>query len=246
MPPISPPQLASSFGTNREAQRVQIKQFESPSLLPTLGALDAEFGSEGEQYAAGRIRHGVAAVDFTFTPKQSESPTHLRAATPMVDATKRSSLDPITKRPSLARRLRRGSARFLTIFCLGVGTTLAWQSYGDVARGTIANSSPQLAWLAPKTVPLPTAAHAVTAAVASPELQQLALGFAAVHQSVDLLTSQLAASQQQMGSDVAKLQADEQEILKKLSAAPPRPTAAPTHKPAPVTPPPSTSPQARN
>ena len=226
---------------------MQIKQFESPSLLPTLDALDAEFGCENEQYAARGIRQGVAAMDSTFTPKQSEFPTHLRAADPIVDATKRSSLDPITKRPSLARRVRRGSARFLTIFCLGVATTLAWQSYGDAARGMIANSSPQLAWLAPKTVPVaPTAPNAVTAAVASPELQQLALGFAAVRQSVDLLTSQFAASQQQMGSDIAKLQADEQEILHKLSAAPPRPTAAPAHKPAPVTPPPSPSPQARN
>jgi hypothetical protein len=111
----------------------------------------------------------------------------------------------------------------------------------------IANSLPQLAWLAPKTEPVtPTESDAVTAAVASPELQQLALGFAAVRQSVNLLTSQFAASQQQMGSDIAKLQADEQEILHKLSAAPPRPTAAPAHKPAPVTPPPSPSPQARN
>jgi hypothetical protein len=111
----------------------------------------------------------------------------------------------------------------------------------------IANSSPQLAWLAPKAVPVvPSAPNAVNTAVASTELQQLAFGFAAVRQSVDLLTSQVAASQQQMGRDIAKLQADGQEILQKLSAAPARPTAAPTHKPAPVTPPPSPSPQARN
>jgi hypothetical protein len=104
----------------------------------------------------------------------------------------------------------------------------------------IANSAPQLAWLAPKSVLVPTAPNVVTA-----DLQQLAFGFAAVRQSVDLLASQLAASQQQMGNDIAKLQADGQEILQKLSAAPPKPTAAPTHKPAPVTPP-SPAPQARN
>jgi hypothetical protein len=100
----------------------------------------------------------------------------------------------------------------------------------------IANSSSQLAWLAPKTVTVPTAPDVVTA-----DLQQLAFGFAAVRQSVD----QLAASQQQIGNDIAKLQADGQEILQKLSAAPPRPTAAPTHKPTPVTPPSPPS-QARN
>src|SRR5262249_49776516 len=183
----------------------------------------------------------------TFRPTQSEFPPHLRAAGPTVDATKRSSLDPITKRPSLARRARRGSARFFIIFCLGVATTLAWQSYGDEALGMMAKSSPQLAWLAPKTVPVaPTAPNVVTAAVASPDLQQLALGLAAVRQSGELLTGQVASGQQQTGSDIAKLQADGQEILHKLAAAPPRPTAAPTHKPAPVTPPSSPSPQARN
>jgi hypothetical protein len=55
-------------------------------------------------------------------------------------------------------------------------------------------------------------------------------------------TAQLEAGQRQMGGDIAKLKADEQEILHKLSAAP-RLTAAPA--PAPVTPPPSASAQAR-
>jgi hypothetical protein len=48
-----------------------------------------------------------------------------------------------------------------------------------------------------------------------------------------------------MGGDIAKLQADEQEILHKLSAPPSRPTAAPAHKPAPLPPPPSPSVQGR-
>jgi hypothetical protein len=226
---------------------VQIKQFDSPSFLPNLDALDAEFESKGEQCPTGRSRQGIASMDPTFRPTQSEFRPHVRAAKPTIDATKRSSLDPITIRSSLARRARSGSARFFIIFGLGVGTTLAWQSYGDEALGMISKSSPQLAWVAPKTVPVvPTAPNVVTAAVASPDLQQLALGLAAVRQSVDLLSGQVAAGQQQTGSDIAKLQADGQQILHKLAAAPPRPTAAPTHKPAPVTPPPSPSPEARN
>jgi hypothetical protein len=48
-----------------------------------------------------------------------------------------------------------------------------------------------------------------------------------------------------MGSDIAKLQADQQEILHTLSAGPPRPTAAPAQKPAPLTAQPSPSAQAR-
>src|SRR5262249_9063322 len=38
-------------------------------------------------------------------------------------------------------------------FCLGIGATLAWQSYGDDARRTIARSYPQLGWLAPSPQP---------------------------------------------------------------------------------------------
>ena len=209
---------------------MQIKQFDAPSVLPKLDALEAEFGREAEC-----TRQGSTAMDSTFTPTQSEFHTHLRTAKPTADLVNRLSLDPLTKRPSLARRVRRGSARFLIIFCLGIGATLAWQSYGDAARGMIAKSSPQLAWLAPSVV---------AAAAASPDLQQLALGLAAVRQSVDLLAGQLAAGQQQMESDIAKLQADRQEILQKLAAVPPRPAAIPMHKPAPVTP--SSPPQARN
>jgi hypothetical protein len=73
------------------------------------------------------------------------------------------------------------------------------------------------------------------------DLKQLALGLAAVRENVDQLTAQFEAGQRQMRGDFAKLQADEQELLHKLSAAPPRPA----HKPASVTPPPSPSAQAR-
>jgi hypothetical protein len=186
-------------------------------------------------------------MDSTFGPTQSEFPAHLGAARLTVDAMTRPSLDPVVTRPSLGRRASRGLARFLVVFCIGVAATLAWQSYGDVARATIANSSPQLGWLTPRTASVvPTAPDLVAPAVAAtPDLQKLALGLASVRQSVDQLAAQFAAGQQQMAGDIAKLQADEQKILQKLSAAPPRPPAAPANKPAPVTPPPSPSAQAR-
>src|SRR5437879_2474591 len=101
----------SNFGLGDA--RVQIAQFESPPLLPRLDALDAEFGCGDEQRGAERIRVGGGPMSSTFTPTKSEFPTDLRAARATVDAMKRSSLDPITIRPSLARRGRRGSARFI-------------------------------------------------------------------------------------------------------------------------------------
>jgi pyruvate/2-oxoglutarate dehydrogenase complex dihydrolipoamide acyltransferase (E2) component len=224
---------------------VQIGQLESS--LPTLDALDVEFGCKDEQCAAARIRQGDTPMNSTFSLTQSEFPTRPVAARPTADEMTRSSIDATIMRPSLAKRALRKLVRFLVVFGIGIATTLAWQSYGDTARAMIANSSPQLGWLAPQTPPVASTAPEVVApaAAASPDLQQLVLGLASVRQSADQLAAQLAASQGQMGSEIAKLQADQQKILHKLSAASPRPAAAPAPKPTPVTPPPSPSAQAR-
>jgi hypothetical protein len=228
---------------------VQIKELESPSLLPTLEALDSEFGCEDEECAAARRKERGASMNARFIPTQVEFPTHLRAASPAADAIGPSFHDPAVIGPSLGRRVLRRFARLLVIFSVGVCSTLAWQSYGDAARGMIAKSSPQLGWLAPQAAPVvPTISEAAApASAASTELQQLAFGLAALRQSVDLLKTQLTAGQQQMGDDIAKLRADEQEILRKLSATAPRPTASQAQKPTPAaaSAPPPPSPQAR-
>ena len=44
-------------------------------------------------------------------------------------------------RPSLGKRVSRRLVRFLIVFSIGVGATLAWQSYGDAARAMIATSA---------------------------------------------------------------------------------------------------------
>src|SRR5262249_4671548 len=139
-------------------------------------------------------------------------------------------------RPSLGKRASRRLVRFLIVFSIGVGTTLAWQSYGDAARATIATSWPQLAALAPEPAPVPQAAPEQTAAVpqatGSPELQQLKEdlaqlkqdlqqfkeippALASLRQSVD----QLAGSQQEIAGTIAKLAAQK-------PASPPRPAPA--------------------
>jgi hypothetical protein len=145
--------------------------------------------------------------------------------------------------PSLARRAFRALARFLITVGIGVGATLAWQSYGDEARQKIAESSPQLAWLAPPAAPEATiqaapvaqSAPETVAPAATPsdllQVKAISLGLASMQQKVD----QLAAGQQQMAGDIARLQAAEQDILQKVSAPPPRPAPAPARKPMPVT-----------
>src|SRR5262249_36849226 len=143
-------------------------------------------------------------------PRRAED---LGAARPGRDAMADSDLGVI--RPSLGKRASRGLVRFLIIFAIGVGATLAWQWYGDAARAMIATSWPQLASLAPEPASVPQAAPELTTAAphatASPELQQLKedlaqlkqelrqlkeipLALASLRQSVD----QLAGSQQQI------------------------------------------------
>jgi len=68
------------------------------------------------------------------------------------------------RRPSIGRRIFRALTRFIVTVLIGVGGTLAWQSYGDAAKTMVAAHSPTLAWLLPPTVllslysspPLPT------------------------------------------------------------------------------------------
>src|SRR5262249_49826315 len=118
------------------------------------------------------------------------------------DLSTRPSRDAMIKRPSLGKRASRGLTRFLIIFSLGIGATLAWQSYGDAARAMLANSSPQLGWLAPQPAPLaqttPSMVLPPAAESASSDLQQLTAAVASMRQSVDQLAAQLAAGQQQV------------------------------------------------
>ena len=175
---------------------------------------------------------------YTLSSTQSEFPEDRWPNKPPIQTSIRPT-DRRIEQSSLGKRAARGFARFLTIFCIGVGATLVCQSYGDAVREMIANSSPQLRWLAPQAVAqtAPAMVAPTAPATPSPDVQQLkamSLGLAAVRQSVE----QLAAAQQQMTDEIAKLQATEQEILDKLSTAP-RPTAAPApaRKSAPPAPP---------
>ncbi|HEV7463038.1 MAG TPA: hypothetical protein VGN85_03905 [Methyloceanibacter sp.] len=164
--------------------------------------------------------------------------------------------------PPRRRRPLRALFRFLLAVGIGVGGTLAWQAYGDMAREMAAAAYPQeLGWLTPLTPPAkPAAATAPAPAtpatvgsaapVASPDQQQLAAvsrSLADVGRKVEELAAQVASSQQQMAGDIARLQASDQDIVAKLAAPPPRPAPrpAPPHKPAPLALEPAAPPAAR-
>jgi len=247
MPSNKPSTLPSWAKFNWGVATVQIRNSNRPrSFQPE--ALDAEFGREDEECAAAQKKQTGASMKDRFTPREADFPT-LRAAGSPDDAIDFSHHHPAEMRPPFRRRVLRSVARFLIIFCVGVCSTLAWQSYGDAARAMIAKSSPHLGWLAPHPVAVSstTPRAAAQASAASAELQQLAFGLAAIRQSVDLLTTQLASGQQQIGDEISKLRADEQEILRKLSATAPKPTASQAHKTTAVaaSAPPSASAQAR-
>ena len=185
-------------------------------------------------------------MDSTVTPTPPEFPHDTGAARPGRDAMADSDLGVI--RSSLGKRASRGLIRFLIIFSIGVGATLAWQWYGDAARAMIATSWPQLASLAPEPASVPqTTSELATAApqaTASPELQQLKEDLAQLKQELQQLkeippaltslrqsVDQLAGSQQQIAGTMAKLGTHQQELLHKLALPPPRPTPAPVPKP---------------
>jgi uncharacterized coiled-coil protein SlyX len=124
-------------------------------------------------------------------------------------------------------------APFLIAFCLGVVVTLAWQSYGDATRETIAKLSPRVSWLAPSATPVGQPNPAAPSSEQK-ELKTLSDGLAEVRQRVDEIAAQLPAVQEQMRRDISnKLEAVEQEIFDKVSVPPPRPAAAQPRKPAP-------------
>jgi len=170
-------------------------------------------------------------------------------------------------RPSIVKRMLRSLARFSIAVLIGVGATLAWQSYGDKAREMLSTQVPSLGWLSvstttltpdgresaqnaavPQSAPVPQTA-APTAAATTPEFTQLepmARDLAAMRRSLE----QLAVKQEQMAQNIATLQT-EQDIRKKMSSRPlaqttsdqprnpPKPTAhsSPAQSP-PVPPPP--------
>ena len=159
-------------------------------------------------------------------------------ARPGLEATAGSAFGAI--RVSLGKRASRGLVRFLIVFSVGVGTTLAWQWYGDAARAMIATSWPQLASLAREPASVLRAAPAqaaTTQATVSPELQQLKEDLAQLKQELQQLkeipaalaslrqsVDRLAGSQQQIAGTIAKLGAQK-------PASPPRPAPAPAPKP---------------
>src|SRR6266853_827344 len=172
---------------------------------------------------------GLLPVDRSDEPPPPVSPTTIEN-----DQSKNN------RQPSLRKRASRAFSRFLITFCIGGASTLAWQSYGDAARAMIANSYPQLGWLAPQAEPVAQNAPATFDLDAvRQDIDKIAAGIAAIQEQMSrssdrIATEQIArsvaqlmAGQEQMTREITKLQAVEQYVLYKNSEPPPRPAPAP-------------------
>ena len=142
-------------------------------------------------------------------------------------------------RPSVGRRIFRTVARFFIAVLIGVGGTLAWQSYGDAAREVVIVRAPTLAWLLSISTTKPPVV-ATTSPGPVQQLEPLAFNLDIVRRSVE----QLAAKQEQMAQNIAALQAVEEDITQKMSSTPPSPAPQAAAIPQPKPPQPRAQPAA--
>ena len=109
------------------------------------------------------------------------------------------------KKPSVANRMVRLVSRFLAAVLIGVGLTLAGQSYGEQLNDMIMGWAPSLAWLLPAQSPKKTAEGAVSSDVAQ-QIKLIAVDLASVRRNMGQLAAnqdQFAAKQEQMNQSIA-------------------------------------------
>jgi hypothetical protein len=130
--------------------------------------------------------------------------------------------------PSIGNRVFRAVARFSFAVLVGVGATLAWQSYGHEAGMVVRTWAPSLSWL------LPVSMTESTAAATLPELEEqlkpMSLDLAIVRRSLEQLATnqnQLANKQEEIAQNVAALQAAAQEIGQAVHNPPRKPQSPP-------------------
>jgi hypothetical protein len=140
----------------------------------------------------------------------------------------------LTSESSITRRIFRALARFFFAVLIGVGATLAWQSYGDQAMDMVRAWDPSLGEWLPASTSKP-AAPPVTSVEVQQQLKPIATDLAVVRRAIEQLNAnqdQLSRTQQQMAQSIAALQAAQQQLSQKLSSPPPpKPVHVPPPKP---------------
>ena len=131
--------------------------------------------------------------------------------------------------PPESEETSRPLARVLVPFCIGVAATLTWQSYGDAAREMIANSSPQLGWLAPQAPVAQTIPNTIEQIVTR-IVDRIVTNIVATQEPIARAVDELTAGQEQLTREIIKLEAISQYGFSKSLEPPPRPVHAPMPK----------------
>ncbi len=143
----------------------------------------------------------------------------------------------MSERPSIIRRIFRALARFSFVVLIGVGATLAWQSYGDQAEEAVRNWAPSIGWMLPVSTTKPHVLD-ITSAELQQQLKPMAVDLAMVRRSIEQLAAnqdQLARNQEQIVQNIATLQSAEQQLSQKISPPPSKPVhVSPPKTPQPV------------
>jgi hypothetical protein len=142
--------------------------------------------------------------------------------------------------PWFGKRATLAFARNMIVLFTGVAATLAWQTYGDAARETIAPaaSTPDQQ-LNAMSLDLDAVRRSIDGLAISigTSIDGLAISIgtsiATSQEQTTRSIDQLTAGLEQMTREIAKLQAVEQYVLYKNSEPPPRPGPAPTPVPRP-------------
>jgi hypothetical protein len=154
----------------------------------------------------------------------------------------------------MKKRSSRGFGRYLVAILIGVGATLAWQSYGEAAKHIIATRAPELGWspeakqiiatsierigwtklpAGPEKQAPPVGQAAPTIPSLDPgQVQQMTQNLAALRQTVE----QVAGGQDQTAREIARLDATIAQLIAKIPEPPSQPSVAPARKPTPVAP----------
>jgi hypothetical protein len=138
------------------------------------------------------------------------------------------------RRPSITNRMIRSASRFFAAVLIGVGLTLAWQSYPDEINQAVTTWAPPLAALLPAPTPTKAGEPAVSAEMAQ-QIKLIAVDLAIVRRNVGQLAAnqdQFAAKQEQISQNLATLQQVEQDVRQQV-LSPPAPKVAhpPAHNP---------------
>jgi len=158
--------------------------------------------------------HNLSSQRSDRVPEQtefySESPPMAPPRYASVHYSRRGHRQFANQEKSIGKRMLRTMAAVL----IGVGVTLAWQSYGDQAKLMVATWAPSLAWLVPQTTGSPKLTPATVPDLVL-QLKPLSLDLAIVRRNLEQLVAnqeQLAARQQQMAQSISAMQQLELEI----------------------------------